>query len=107
MAAELEISECDSILINNGIVPPPVLPPVGVKFSDQELTSMIGADSAVSLVACSQNMVASTIEDVGALFAKYHTTKAALILRLLKMNNEKGWLIPPPLQIKRPDLVEA
>lgn len=115
--AELEISECDSILISNGIVPPPALPdrpetklediPVGVKFSDQELASIIGADTAVSLVACSQNMVASTREDVGALFAKYHATKAALILKLLKMNKEKGWLIPPPLQIKRPELVEA
>ncbi|MGG1550220.1 DUF3231 family protein [Paenibacillus ferrarius] len=115
--AELEASESDAILTSNGIVPPPSLPdrpetklediPVGVKFSDQELASMIWADNSVSLVACSQNMVASTREDVGALFAKYNATKAALGLRLLKMNKEKGWLIPPPLQIKRPELVEA
>lgn len=48
--AELEISECDIILINNGIVPSPALPerpetklediPVGVKFSDQEIAAM-------------------------------------------------------------------
>ncbi|MGQ7885416.1 DUF3231 family protein [Paenibacillus sp. WC2504] len=69
--AELEISECDTILINNGIVPSPALPerpetklediPVGVKFSDQEISAMVGADTSLSLVACSQNMGKATI----------------------------------------------
>jgi hypothetical protein len=115
--AELEISECDTILINNGIVPSPVLPerpetklediPVGVKFSDQEIASMVGADTSLSLMACSQIMSKATREDIGALFAKYHATKAAIGLKILKISKEKGWLIPPPLQIKRPELVEA
>ncbi|PCK72343.1 hypothetical protein PL1_2740 [Paenibacillus larvae subsp. larvae B-3650] len=50
-------------------------------------------------------MGTSIREDIGALFAKYHTTKAALALRILKMSKEKGWLIPPPLQVK-PESVE-
>ncbi|MBP1156739.1 MULTISPECIES: DUF3231 family protein [unclassified Paenibacillus] len=115
--AELEVSECDKILTHNGIAPPPLLPerpetklediPVGARFSDQEIASMIAADTSVGLIACSQTMGKSIREDIGALFGKYHATKAAIGLKILKMSKEKGWLIPPPLQIKRPDLVEA
>ncbi|CAG7643573.1 DUF3231 family protein [Paenibacillus allorhizosphaerae] len=115
--AELEISECDTILINNGIVPSPALPerpetklediPDGVKFSDQEIAAMVGADTSLSLIACSQIMGKATREDIGALFAKYHVTKAAIGLKILKVSKEKGWLVPPPLQIKRPELVEV
>ncbi|NOV02339.1 DUF3231 family protein [Paenibacillus planticolens] len=115
--AELEVSECDAILINNGVVPSPALPerpetklediPVGVRFPDQEIAAMIGAATAASLIACSQIMGKSTREDVGTLFGKYHATKAALGLKILHMCKEKGWLIPPPLQTKRPELVEV
>lgn len=115
--AELEASECDSLLTHNGIVPSPTLPdrpevkvqdiPVGARFSDQEIAPMIAAAASMGLVACSQIMGKSIREDVGALFAKYHATKAALGLRILRTSKEKGWLIPPPLQVKRIDLVEA
>ncbi len=115
--AELEVSECDTILTHNGIAPSPALPerpevklediPVGARFSDQEIAAIIAADTSISLVGCSQIMGKSIREDIGALFGKYHVTKAALGLRILKLSKEKGWLIPPPLQVKRPDLVEA
>ncbi|MFE5318161.1 DUF3231 family protein [Paenibacillus sp. NPDC056579] len=115
--AELEVSECDTILNHNGIASSPPLPnrpeakleeiPVGARFSDQEIAAMIGADTSMGLVACSMVMGKSTREDIGTLFAKYHTTKAALGLRILRVTKEKGWLIPPPLQLKRPELVEA
>jgi len=49
------------------------------------------------MVACSQVMGKSIREDIGALFGKYHMTKAALGLKALEMSKEKGWLIPPPL----------
>jgi hypothetical protein len=115
--AELEASECDTILIHNGIVPFPALPerpearfediPVGARFTDQEIAPMIAADTSMGIIACSTIMGNSIREDVGVLFAKYHATKAALGLKILEMSKEKGWLIPPPLQVKRPDLVEA
>lgn len=64
--AELEVSECDAILINNGIVPSPALPerpetklediPVGVRFPDQEIAAMIGAATAASLIYASESM---------------------------------------------------
>ncbi|WP_409340310.1 DUF3231 family protein [Paenibacillus sp. MBLB4367] len=115
--AELEVMECDSIIVSNGIATTPDLPvrpeakltdiPVGARISDQEIASLIGADTAASLVACSQIMGKCIREDVGALFGKYHLTKAALGLKILKLCKEKGWLVPPPLHVQRPELVEV
>lgn len=110
--AKLEIKECDTLLTDNGITPAPVLPerppvklediPAGARFTDPEIAAKIAMDVAAGLVACSQAMGQSIREDIGALFAKYHLTLAGLGLKILEMNKEKGWLIPPPLQIKRP-----
>ncbi|WP_054956203.1 DUF3231 family protein [Paenibacillus dakarensis] len=111
--AKKEIAECDELLISNGITPAPVLPerppaeladiPVGARFTDPEIAAKIAAETSLSLVACSQVMGQSLREDVGALFAKYHLEMAALGMRILKLLKEKGWIIPPPLQVKRPE----
>ncbi|GIP28238.1 hypothetical protein J23TS9_33680 [Paenibacillus sp. J23TS9] len=111
--AKLEMKECDTLLMDNGITPAPALPerppvklediPAGARFTDPEIAAKIAADTSLGLVACSQVMGQSIREDIGALFAKYHVTKTALGLRILHMNKEKGWLIPPPLQVKRPE----
>lgn len=115
--SKLEAKECDQILVQNGITPSPYLPerpevklsdiPVGARITDQEITALAGADLAASMAACSQVMGMSIREDVGALFAKYHMSNAALALKTLQISKEKGWLIPPPLHVKRPELVEA
>lgn len=114
--AELEASECDTILTHNGIAPGPTLParppvnlediPIGARFTDPEIAAMIGADNAIGLAGCSQVMGKSIREDIGALFAKYHLTKAAIGMKILRLSKEKGWLIPPPLQVKR-ELVKS
>lgn len=110
--AKLEIKECDALLTDNGIAPSPALPerppvklediPAGARFTDPEIGAKIAADTALGLVNCSQIMGQSIREDIGALFAKYHLAKTALGVRILQMNKNKGWLIPPPLQVKRP-----
>lgn len=115
--AELEISECDTLLTEQGVATTPVMPnrpeaklediPVGARFTDPEIAAMLAADIAVGLVAASQVMAQSIREDVGALFAKYHLTKAALGVKVLHMLKKKGWLIPPPLLAKRPEAVKA
>lgn len=115
--AELEVSECDSILSHNGIASAPLFParpeakleeiPIGARFTDPEIAAMLGANTSIGLVACSQIMGKAIREDIGMLFGKYHITKAAIGLKILRLSKEKGWLIPPPLQIKRPELVEA
>ncbi|WP_426447929.1 DUF3231 family protein [Paenibacillus sp. S-38] len=115
--ARLEVKECDDLLLHNGVMPSPALPvrpevelesiPAGARFGDPEIAAMIAADQSLGLVACSQVMGMSIREDIGALFAKYHTAKAALSVRILRMNKEKGWLIPPPLHVKSEDLVKV
>ncbi|WP_019637033.1 DUF3231 family protein [Paenibacillus fonticola] len=111
--AKQEIKECDTLLSDNGIPTAPIMPekppvklediPAGARFTDPEIAAKIAIDTSAGLVACSQVMGQSIREDVGALFAKYHLSKAALGVKILQMNKEKGWLIPPPLQIQRPE----
>lgn len=115
--AELEISECDELLSEQGIAAAPALPnrpeaklediPVGARFTDPEIAAMMAANLAVGMVACSQAMGQSIREDIGALFAKYHLTKAAIGVKNLHLLKKKGWLIPPPLLVKRPEPVHA
>ncbi|MGU3469844.1 DUF3231 family protein [Paenibacillus sp. D51F] len=111
--AKKEIKEVDALLTENGIAPAPALPerppvalediPIGARFTDPEIAAALSLDIAAGLISCSQAMGMSIREDVGALFLKYHTAKAADGVKILEMNKEKGWLIPPPLQIKRPE----
>ncbi|SFJ58057.1 Protein of unknown function [Paenibacillus sp. UNC496MF] len=115
--AEQEVSEIDSILIKNGIVPSPALPdrpevnladiPVGARFADQEIAPMVSVDMAAGLIACSQTIGKSVREDLAVLFKKYHDAKAAIGLKALRLSKEKGWLIPPPLALNKPEMAEA
>jgi hypothetical protein len=108
--AKLEEQECDKLLVDHGVTPAPGLPerpqekweaiPVGARFADAEIGAMLTADNNAGLVACSTAMGMSIREDVGALFAKYHTEKTALGLQILQLNKKKGWLVPPPLHLK-------
>lgn len=115
--AKLEIKEYDTLLTDNGIAPSPALPerpavklediPAGARFTDPEIAARIAVDTSAGLVACSQMMGQCIREDIGALYAKYHVTKTALGVRILQLTKEKGWLIPPPLQVKRLEAVEV
>ncbi len=115
--AKLEVKELDYLLTHNGIAPAPIMPerppaklediPAGARFTDPEIAFKIAADTSMGLVACSQTMGQCIREDIGVLFGKYHLTKAALGVRILNMSKEKGWLVPPPLQVKRPEPVKA
>ncbi|MEX2415467.1 MAG: DUF3231 family protein [Paenibacillaceae bacterium] len=115
--AELEAKECDQLLIQNGLTPTPYLPerpeaklediPIGARIMDQEIAALATADTVASIIACSHVIGKSIREDVGALFGKYHLTKTAIGLKILELSKEKGWLIPPPLHMKRPELVEV
>jgi hypothetical protein len=111
------IEECDTLLTHNGVTAPPMSPdkpeakheeiPIGARFTDQEISATLAHDMAAGLVMCSSIMGLSIREDIGALFMKYHSAKAALGLRILRLSKKKGWLIPPPLQISKPELVKS
>jgi hypothetical protein len=115
--AKQEIKDCDELLQANGITPAPTLPerpvvklediPPGARYTDQEIAAALAAGTAVSLVTCTQAMSKCIREDIGAMFAKHVAAKTILGTKTLRLLKEKGWLIPPPLQIKRPEMVNA
>lgn len=108
-----EIEQIENLLKVNGIVLPPSPPerpsaslesiPVGARFSDPEIAASVTKDIAAGLVACSQVMGQSIREDIGLMFGQFHITKAQYGVRLLRINKEKGWLIPPPLHVEIPE----
>jgi len=111
--AKSEIKELDRLLIDNGITPAPEMAdkpsvklediPAGARFADQEIAAALGVDISGGLVACSAAMGTCIREDIAALYAKHHAEKVILAGKILRLNKEKGWLIPPPLQVKRPE----
>ena len=110
-SAKNEITEVEKLLKENGIGLPPTPPerpqaaleeiPVGARFLDNEIAAKVSMDIAAGLVACSTVMGQSIREDIALIFGKFHTQKAMLGGKLLRLNKEKGWLVPPPLHINK------
>ena len=103
--------QVEEILKENGIGLPPAAPeppeaclediPVGARMPDPAIAATLSADIAAGLVACSQAIGKSIREDVALMYAQMHTQKVALGAKVLRLNKEKGWLIPPPLHISK------
>ncbi|MED4886121.1 DUF3231 family protein [Lysinibacillus fusiformis] len=108
-----EVKQLEKILKTNGIALPPASPerpvarlediPPGAKFNDPEISAALTADVAAGLVACSQAMGTSTREDIALMFGQFHMAKAQLGAKLLRLNKNKGWLVPPPLHVNYPE----
>lgn len=109
-----EIGEIENLLKANGIAPPPSQAdkpiaqiediPVGAKFSDMEISAAVAKNIAEGMIACSSIIGQCIREDIAAMFGQYHIRNAQYALTLLRLNKEKGWLIPPPLHVKTPEL---
>lgn len=94
------------MLKDNGVGLPPTPPerpkakleeiPAGARFQDPEIAAAITCDNSMALVSASQVMGQCIREDI-AIIGQFHTEKATLSARILRLNKEKGWLIPPPL----------
>lgn len=105
-----EIHQTEELLKVNGVGLPPSPPerpvadlesiPVGARFTDPEISASVSKDIAQGLIACSQMIGQSIREDVALLYGQFHTAKAQLGAKFLKLNKEKGWLVPPPLHLQ-------
>ena len=103
----------EKILKTNGVGLPPAPPerpvariediPPGAKFNDPEISVALSVDLAAGLVACSQAMGTSTREDIALMYGQFHAAKALLGAKLLRLNKNKGWLVPPPLHVDYPE----
>ncbi|MFC0417768.1 DUF3231 family protein, partial [Cytobacillus solani] len=108
-----EISQTEELLKVKGVGLPPTPPdrptadlesiPVGARFADPEISASISKDIAAGLVACSQIIGQYIREDIALMFGQFHTAKTLLGAKFLKLNKEKGWLIPPPLHLQTPE----
>lgn len=113
--AKQEKEKVEDLLKVSGVALPPASPekpvanseaiPVGARFTDPEIAAMLARDNALCLAACSQMMGQSVREDIGAMFLGFHTNATQTGLRILRMNKEKGWIIPPPLHVDAPELI--
>jgi Protein of unknown function (DUF3231) len=102
-----DITTIENLLKENGVGLPPTPPerpeadleaiPTGARFMDNEIAAKMSADVAAGLIADSQMIGQCIREDLATLFGTMHTQKAAFGAKLLRLNKEKGWLVPPPL----------
>jgi hypothetical protein len=102
-----EIKQVEKLLKENGIGLPPTPPepphaclddiPTGARMPDPAVAAGLSANIALGLVACSTIIGQSIREDVAMMFGQFHMQKAQMGAKVLKLNKEKGWLIPPPL----------
>lgn len=112
-----QINQVEDLLKVNGVGLPPTPPerpvaklediPVGARINDQEIAAVVGVEIASGLVACSTIIGQSVREDVGMMFAKFHAENLKNGFQLLRITKEKGWLVPPPLHVQTPELVNA
>lgn len=106
-----QMNQVEELLKMNGVGLPPAPPerpkaclddiPVGARFQDPEIASIASKDIAASLVVCSQIIGQSVREDIAMMFGQFHTQKAAIGGKFLRLLKEKGWLVPPPLHKNR------
>jgi hypothetical protein len=99
----------ENLLKENGVGLPPTPPerpntdlesiPAGARFMDNEIAAKMSADVAAGLVAASTMIGQCIREDIATLFGTIHTQKAGFGAKLLRLNKEKGWLVPPPLHL--------
>lgn len=112
-SAKQEVESIEEVLKANGVALPPSPPersladleeiPAGARFMDQEISAMVSAMLGKGLMACSTMIAQSTREDVALLFGQFHMNKAQAGAKALRLNKNKGWLIPPPLHTKVPN----
>lgn len=104
--------ELEQVLKDNGVTPPPTLPerpkanaeeiPPGARLMDPEISGAISINVGQALVSISQVMAQCLREDLAMMFAKFHADKVLFGAKLLRLNKEKGWIIPPPLHKDAP-----
>ena len=97
----------EKVLKENGVTPPPTLPdravakaediPVGARFMDPEISGAVSINVGQGLVSCSQVIGQCLREDIAMMFSKFHADRLLFGMRLLRLNKEKGWIIPPPM----------
>ncbi|MFS0672190.1 DUF3231 family protein [Ornithinibacillus sp. 179-J 7C1 HS] len=105
-----EGQQIEAILKEAGIRLPPSPPdrpnvelqdiPAGARFNDSEIATLVKKELITGRMICSYIMGIAIREDIGEMFGEFHTQKAEYESKLLTITKTKGWLVPPPINIK-------
>lgn len=105
-----EEHQVETILKENGIRLPPSPPdrpnvhvsdiPAGARFNDPEIAFLVGKELVAGKILCSYIMGMAIREDIASMYKEFHLQKADYQDKLLTINKDKGWLVPPPLSLK-------
>jgi len=105
-----EADQTETILKEAGIRLPPAPPdrpnvelqdiPAGARFNDAEIADLVKKELMIGKITCSYMMGIAIREDITDMFEDFHTQKAEYALKLLNITKEKGWIVPPPLNVK-------
>lgn len=105
-----EEQQVETILKEAGIRLPPAPPnrpnvevqdiPAGARFHDPEIVGLIHKELMTGKLKCTYMIGMSSQEDIRMLFDEFHTRKAEFDLKLTTISKEKGWIVPPPINIK-------
>ncbi|WP_186576386.1 DUF3231 family protein [Aquibacillus kalidii] len=105
--------QVETLLKENGVGLPPTPPerpkaniediPAGARIMDQEVAAALSVDISAGLVACSTVIGQAIREDIAMMFGQFHVQKATLGAKVLRLNKNKGWIIPPPLHHSKVD----
>ncbi|HLR09319.1 MAG TPA: DUF3231 family protein [Bacillota bacterium] len=105
-----EEQQVEAILKQTGIRLPPAPPdrpnvelqdiPAGGRFNELEITIIVQKEFIYRKETCSYMMGITFQEDIQALFSDFHTTQADYETKLKHIAKQKGWLTPPPINVK-------
>lgn len=70
--------------------------PLGVKFTDNELSNTINLNYVIAADMCATSASVSLRTDVAMMFLKFQTDKLSLGLQMKEFMQTKGWLKVPP-----------
>lgn len=70
--------------------------PLGAKMTDEEIANFISAKVASNIVLCSTNLSQSIRNDIGLMFARFHTEKMVFGMELKTAMRKRGWIKVPP-----------
>ncbi|SET67885.1 Protein of unknown function [Oceanobacillus limi] len=105
-----EAQQVEALLKETGIRLPPAPPdrpnvevqdiPAGARFNDAEIAILIQKELISTKVQCSYIMGIANREDIREMFGDFHTQKEENEVKLLQITKDKGWIVPPPINVK-------
>lgn len=104
--AEHQMNILKAFMIEEGIPLPPVSEPkpksdpnsvpLGVKVTDNEIANFISAKVATNIIMCSTNMSQCIRNDIGLMWARFHSEKMVFGMELKTAMRKRGWIKVPP-----------